>query len=219
LRYGYVFLADAEAQIGLDLAGQRINRLQTEYAKVSPTTAVVQIGGQIHVQVLGPDGQMRLLPVAPPPGFPTSWPSTVVPGEGPAQSTEASGGFTLELLTGGYIAQNLFPDQAKPGSRVEATPAIRTSRGFSYPLRGDVPRRFKTQMVSPDNDVTEEDCAQKFIVSSREILQALVSNVKVEKRTLEVFTHQLELGFTNAAMDPDQAALDVARVGDESSRR
>ena len=42
LRYGYVFLADAEAQAGLDLAGQRINRLQTEYAKVSPTTAVVQ---------------------------------------------------------------------------------------------------------------------------------------------------------------------------------
>jgi superfamily II DNA or RNA helicase len=212
LRYGYVFLADAEAQIGLDLAGQRINRLQTEYAKVSPTTAVVQIGGQIHVQVLGRDGQMRLLPVAPPPGFTTSWPSTVVPREGPAQSTEASGGFTLELLTGGYIAQNLFPDQGKPGSRVEATPAIRTSRGFSYPLRGDVPRRFKTQMVSPDNDVTEEDCAQKFIVSSREILQALVSNVKVEKKTLEVFTHQFELGFTNAAMDPEQAARIALKV-------
>ncbi len=46
LRYGYVFLADAEAQVGLDLAGQRINQLQTEYAKVSPTTAVVQIGGR-----------------------------------------------------------------------------------------------------------------------------------------------------------------------------
>ena len=43
LNYGYVFLADAEAQEGLDLAGQRINRLQTAYAKVSPTTALVRV--------------------------------------------------------------------------------------------------------------------------------------------------------------------------------
>jgi hypothetical protein len=35
LRYGYVLLAVAEAQTGLDLAGQRINKLQTEYAKVN----------------------------------------------------------------------------------------------------------------------------------------------------------------------------------------
>ena len=43
LRYGYVFLADAEAQTGLDLAGQRMNKLQTEYAKVSKTTAVTML--------------------------------------------------------------------------------------------------------------------------------------------------------------------------------
>src|SRR5207247_2144001 len=71
LRYGYVLLADAEAQTALDLAGQRINKLQTEYVKVSPTTAIVRMGGQAHVQVLGPDGQIRLLPVALPQGFPT----------------------------------------------------------------------------------------------------------------------------------------------------
>jgi hypothetical protein len=58
LRYDYVLLADADAQTGLDLAGQRINKLQTEYAKVSPTTAIVQMGGQPHVQVLGRDGQI-----------------------------------------------------------------------------------------------------------------------------------------------------------------
>lgn len=89
---------------------------------------------------------------------------------------------------------------------------MRTARGFSYPLREDVPRRFKTQMVSPDNDVTEEDCAQKFMVSSREILTALVAKVRVEKRTLEVFSHQIELEFTNAVMDPDQAARIALKV-------
>ncbi len=113
---------------------------------------------------------------------------------------------------GDYVAQPLLPDEVKPTSHVDATPAVRTPRGFSYPLREDVPRRFKTQMVSADNDVTEEDCAQKFMVSSGEILKALVAKVKVEKRTLEVFTHQIELDFTNAAMDPDQAARIALKV-------
>jgi superfamily II DNA or RNA helicase len=212
LRYGYVLLADAEAQTGLDLAGQRINKLQTEYAKVSPTTAIVQMGGQAHVQVLGSDGQLRLLPVTLPPGFPLPPPGTVVTGEVQGQPGGDYSGFTLELLTGGYTPLDLIPEEAKPKSSAAATPGSRTARGWSYPLRGDVPRRFKTQVISPDNDVTEEECAQKFIVSSQEILRALVAKVKVEKRTLELFTHQIELEFTNAAMDPEQAARIAYKV-------
>jgi superfamily II DNA or RNA helicase len=206
LRYGYVLLADAEAQAGLDLAGQRINKLQTEYAKVSPTTALVQMGGQTHVQVLGSDGQLRLLPVTLPPGFPIPEPGAVVTGQMPGRPAEDYSGFTLELLTGGYAPVDLWPEEARPNPSAGGLPATRTARGWSYPLRPDVPRRFKTQLISPDNEVTEEECAQKFIVSSREILHALVAKVQVKKQTLEVFTHQIELEFTNAAMDPEQAA-------------
>jgi superfamily II DNA or RNA helicase len=212
LRYGYVLLADREAQTGLDMAGQRINRLQTEYAKVSPTTAVVQVGGQVQVQVVGLDGQTRLLPVTPPTGIPISPPQSFLAGETPSQPSETLSGFTLELLTGNYGVQTALSDEVKPASGFDSVQAIQTSRGFSYPLREDVPRRFKTQMVSPDSDVTEEDCAQKFMVSSSEILRALVAKVQVEKRTLEVFTHQIELSFTNAAMDPDQAARIAFKV-------
>jgi type III restriction enzyme len=212
LRYGYVFLADADAQVGLDLAGQRINRLQTEYAKVSPTTAVVQIGGQLHVQVLGPDGQMRLIPVTPPADFAHSESSTLFDVGATGEPTEFPAGFALQLLTGKLDAQTLWPADTALPSRIVATKAIRTPYGFSYQLRKNVPRHFKTQMVSPDSDVTEEDCAQKFIVSSREILQALVAKVKIEKRTLEVFTHQIELDFTNAVMDPDQAARNALKI-------
>jgi type III restriction enzyme len=207
LRYGYVFLADAEAQTGLDLAGQRINKLQTKYAEVSPTTAIVQIGGQVHVQVLGPGGQTHLLQVTPPPAFAGSV----------ADGTPAIGGpvsgFTLELLSGGYSLKELFPNQAETPLKPNETCGIATSLGgYSYPLRGDVPHRFKTRVVSPDNDATEEDCAQMFVVSSAEILRALVAKVKVERRTLEVFTHQVEMEFTNAAMDPDQAARIALKV-------
>ena len=212
LCYGYVLLAEAKAQAGLDLAGQRINKLQTEYAKVSPTTALVQMGGQTHVQVLGSDGQLRLLPVTLPPNFPIPEPGAVVTGQVPGRATEDYSAFTLELLTGGYTPVDLSPDDAKPRPSAGGSQGTRTTRGWSYRLRTDVPRRFKTQIISPDNEVTEEECAQKFIVSSREILQALVAKVQVKKRTLELFTHQIELEFTNAPMNPDQAARTAFKV-------
>jgi hypothetical protein len=75
-----------------------------------------------------------------------------------------------------------------------------------------VPRRFKTQVVSPDNEVTEEDCAQKFMLSSGEILRAIAAKVQVQRKTLEVFTHQIEMDFTNAVMDADHAAKIAFKV-------
>ena len=208
LRYGYVFLADAEAQTGLDLAGQRINKLQTEYAKVSPTTAVTMLGGKPHVQVVGADGQIRLIPLTPP----ASWPVSEATGESVARTDGDYSGFALELLTGGYAPQDLLPAEFKPTLPVGNAPVIRTSRGYSYAIRPDVPRRFKTQVVSPDNEVTEEDCAQKFMLSSGEILRAIAAKVQVQRRTLEVFTHQIEMDFTNAVMDADHAAKIAFKV-------
>ena len=79
-------------------------------------------------------------------------------------------------------------------------------------MRPGVPRQFKTQIISPDSEVTEEECAQKFILSSREILHAAFANVRLQKRTLELFSHQIELAFTDAAMDPDHAARIAYKV-------
>jgi superfamily II DNA or RNA helicase len=209
LRYGYVFLADAEAQTGLDLAGQRMNKLQTKYAKVSQTTAVTMLGGNPHVQVTGADGQVRLIPVPPP----AAWPTYETVGETVARPAGDYNGLALELLTGGYAAaQELLPAEAKTPLPANGTPAVLTPRGYSYALRGNVPRRFKTQVVTPDSEVTEEDCSQKFMVSSREILHALAAKVQVQKKTLEVFTHQIEMEFTNAVMDADQAARIAYKV-------
>jgi type III restriction enzyme len=209
LRYGFVFLADAEAQVGLDLAGQRINKMQTEFAKVSPTTAITWIGNKAYVQGLGPDGQTQLFPVASP--IPAHL-EIRESGEGGTAIVAGYGGFTLDLLTGIYTPPNMPAGAAETLPKPRTSRGITTSRGHKYPLRTDVPRRFKTQVVSPDNDVTEEDCAHRFIVSSEEILRALAAKVKVERRTLEVFTRQLVMEFTNAAMDPDQAARAALRV-------
>jgi superfamily II DNA or RNA helicase len=203
LRYGFVFLADAEAQAGLDLAGQRINKMQTEFAKVSPTTAISWIGNKAYVQGVGADGQTQLIPVAIPP---------TTGAEGEVAGDDGHSGFTLDLLTGNFTSPHLPAGATEFWPKPKIVGGVTTSRGHKYPLRTDVPRRFKTQVVSPDSDVTEEDCATRFIVSSEEILRALIAKVQVERRTLEVFTRQLQMEFTNAAMEPDQAARIALKV-------
>jgi superfamily II DNA or RNA helicase len=67
LRYGYVFLADLETQEGLDIAGQRINRIETQYATVSSATMVVRVAERQAVQATGKDGQLMLWPNVPEP--------------------------------------------------------------------------------------------------------------------------------------------------------
>ena len=61
LRFGYVFLADAESQGGLIGAGAKINAIATQMAEITPYTMVVKVGGQAEVQVSA-NGQMSLLP-------------------------------------------------------------------------------------------------------------------------------------------------------------
>ncbi len=207
LRHGYVFLADAKAQEGLDLAGQRINKLQTEYATVSPTTAVVVLGGQSQVQVLGPGGQTFMLQLEA---------ETAAGGAEETRVTFAGvdgGGSwrgTLVDLLGGFSATPDGGSSEERAPRESAAPAILS--GYRYELRSDVPRRFKTQVVSPDNDATEEDCAQRFIVSSRDIVAALAAKVKVQAKEEEIFTQQIELRFVNAEMDPEQAARAANKI-------
>jgi superfamily II DNA or RNA helicase len=214
LRHGYVFLADAKVQEGLDLAGQRINKMQTEYATVSPTAAVVVLGGKPQVQMLGPGGQTFLLQLEAEP---------VVAGAGSTPATAATrvsfsnsdggGGWsgTLVDLLGGFSAAPTTEGTPDAGSEKEkATPAILTS--YRYKLRADVPRRFKTQVVSSNNEATEEDCAQRFIISSRDIVAALAAKVKVQAKEEEIFTQQIELRFVNAEMDPDQAARAANKI-------
>jgi hypothetical protein len=77
-----------------------------------------------------------------------------------------------------------------------------------YALRAGVPRLFKTQEVCADNEVTEEDCAQRFIVSTRDLLEAMKNNIPVEKRTLDVFAQTFQQEFNFAA---DLSASEAAK--------
>lgn len=78
--------------------------------------------------------------------------------------------------------------------------------GYSYKRRDGVPRRFKTQALPPDPEVSEEDCAAAFVLSAEHLLDMLTKHDKgqVSKRTLEVFTRAVQTEFAFAPPSPEQ---------------
>ena len=204
LRFGYVFLADPETQEGLDIAGQRINRIRTEYAKASPSTIIVRVGDHNTVQY-APDGQFQLIP------DPIPTPAAVVE---PGVDVRPAGiPVQPELAIGAAPSSGDVPATGflEPGWGGPAS-AGRPAGAWRYPIRPDAPRRFKTQIAVPDNAISEENCAARFIVSARDLLEALKNRIGIQRRTLEVFTHQLELDLVGADIDPARLAIQAQRV-------
>lgn len=210
LRYGYVLLADAAGQSGIDIAGQRINQLQTAYAKVSPTTVIVQVGGRATVQVIGPDGVGDFFPVPPAGAMPSTIegadaiaPTASAPSPMPVHGGEFS--FPLDWLLGSETTSS-----GTEGATTRPTALVQ--HRFSYKLKADAPRRFTTQSLPADFRATEEDCARKFMVSAQHLIDVFKGRVQVQKQTLEIFTHEWQTEFAFAPLSPEQMALEAQRV-------
>jgi type III restriction enzyme len=221
LNYGYVFLADAESQQGLDLAGQKINQIQTEYAKVSTATVVLRIGEDVSgVAKVDASGQIAF--------FGLESETAAVVGGSAGAPTGVSGaadgsGSAGELVPSDFDFGNFFgasggaPATGATGGCAKPVATAGQTHVYRYPLRADVPRRFKTQTVGSNNEVTEEDCAARFIVSTRELFEVLKNRIPVEKRTLDVFASTIQQEFNFAAdLSPDQAARAASRVLQEN---
>jgi type III restriction enzyme len=197
LRYGYVFLADPTLQTGIDLAGQRINRIRTEYAKVSQSTAVVNVNGRSMVQVVDFGGQFSLFPQS------TSGRS-MNDAEQPREELGKPDRYDAsDFDLGGFFGQppNEHGESESGGGKGSRSEA---SRRFSYALRDDAPRFFQTQELSDDVTATEEDCAQRFLISTRALFEAIRSRVKVERKTLDVFTGQMQFDLMGAELEPSE---------------
>jgi len=209
LNYGYVLLADAAGQGGIDIAGQRINQLRTAYAKVSPTTVIVQVGGRPTVQVIGADGVGDFFPVPPAGAMPTVTPETTGDGA-PAGSQNLPvqpGGFSfpLDWLLGTEgVATSSASSPAKLPTQIQSR--------YRYELKANAPRRFTTQSLPEDFRATEEDCARKFMVSAQHLIDVFKGQVQVQKQTLEIFTHQWQTEFAFATLSPEQMAIEAQRL-------
>ncbi len=189
LRYGYVLLADIAAQGGLDAAGQRINRMRTQYATVSPTTIIVHASGQNLVQSVNAGGQLVFNPTPPAGALFTPPPTPVPDSEGNVDPAQM-------MLWQTSWAPTEMRDTLR-AALVSPPPVLGQ---YSYSLRDGVPRKFKTQEFPEDCEITEEECAEHFVVGAEKLLAAILGSdsVRVQKKTIEIFTQQIQLEFSYA---------------------
>lgn len=189
LRYGYVLLADIDAQGGLDAAGQRINKIKTAYATVSPTMVLFAEGDKVVVQSAEHGNQLLINP-------PT--PGGAIFEMPPPSILNETGNVDVEQL-------DLFNRQWAPEEMPAALVALIKSKApkpkaNTYRLRDGMPRRFKTQDLPEEQEVTEEEVADKFTADAEALLDASMAraDVKVVKLTLEIFTHAVQTEFSFA---------------------
>lgn len=196
LRYGYVFLADPATQEGLDIAGQRINQVQTEYAKVCGSTVMLRLGNGLSVQHTT-DGQTVLFQETA--GAFATVDNAAEPKGTPYQNTPFE-------MTFDFARFGIGDTEGQTLAAHTAGHSLPIIGRFRYALRPAVPKRFKTVEAMADNEATEEDCANRFAVSAREVLEAMAGWINVQRRTLEVFTHQMEFDLVGAELDPVELA-------------
>ncbi len=210
LNYGYVFLADSDVQKGIAQAGERINRLETAYAAISPLAAVVRIGNSDTVQLLDSNGQSHLFHAPTPPSISieNGDSSAGLPNIGQAgQPVELP--YALEILTGKISVK--YPQKQDIGglsfdSDSKESPSIESGY-YQYLLKEGIPKFFKREVLPKHFDGIEAECADRFLLSAENMLQAIANNVKVKKVTLDVFTQNQLLELTDATLSSKEVAL------------
>lgn len=206
LRYGYVLLADIETQGGLDAAGQRINQIRTQYATVTPTTIFYSAGDTPLVQSAEQGSQLVMAPEPPKGAIFEAPPGDVLDEHGNVDPQQ------LPLWVTTYSP----PDMRRILAATLSSPPPKPRR-FAYPLRDGAPRCFKTQDLPLDHEVTEEEVAAKFVADAVTLYDAAMAraDVKVVKKTLEIFTQQvqMEMEFAPPSLAEKQRLAQRALLG------
>ncbi|MGB0744429.1 MAG: DEAD/DEAH box helicase, partial [Opitutales bacterium] len=217
LKYGYVFLADSEAQAGIQAAGQRINKVQTEYAKVHPNTVVIRVGDSDMVQLVGPDGQTHLLRDPKPDRVPSASPARENESEPSEESSHVvqdlvlSGELDPAWLHGGMIHGEQEQGAAYHRSSESAQPAA-PLQNYVYRLKDGLPEVFKTEQLPDDPEDMEAACADRFILNAQQLIDAIASNVRVQRKTVDVFVGQMEIELAQATLSSREVALKASRI-------
>jgi type III restriction enzyme len=204
LDYGYVLLADQEAQAGISAAAQRINKLQTEFARISSFTALVRVAGRTTVQVTQ-NGQTQLFPPAAQPIQPGTTAQPTYPEGAGAATAKEERPFELAWLLGppGQTEQPpVAPSVSIATPKAADHPAAVLDK-YSYSRKAGMPERFKTHILPDSTEAMEKEAAGQFVLEADELIAALRGTTTVRRSMIEVFTgQQLELKLEEAKLDP-----------------
>ncbi|MCM2356875.1 MAG: DEAD/DEAH box helicase family protein [Geobacteraceae bacterium] len=203
LKYGYVFLADAEKQSGLVGAADRINDLRTELSSVSPFTMLVKIGETATLQVVQ-NGQPALIPKTWTPPVPAKYADTPESVLKPQVSTQ-------DLLTGFIFP----PRSAEPDDIYNPTaPSTPSSSPGTkqYGLRAGMPRIFKKEQLSLNTSGLLQCVEKRIRIDDKVFTEAFRQAVNIKRKEVDIFTHDVSYGEFQAHLSDGEIARRAQRL-------
>lgn len=204
LKYGYVFLADAEKQTGLTGAADKINAIRTEMSAISPFTMLVNIAGQTSVQVVQ-NGQPSMLA--------TPWESPAIPEWNTEEDPSAPTQTTTQDLLAGFILPPANTQDRIATSTAPYPPFPQLPPGQQqYLLRDGTPHVFKTERLNL-NTAGLLQCVEKRIRFDDKVLTSgLRQAVNIRRKEEEIFTHDVTYGEFQARLSDADIAIRGQRL-------
>lgn len=178
LRFGYVFLADIEAQGGLIGAAEKINALKKQMSDISPHTLLVKVAGETEVQV-SYNGQVSILPK---PYIPPAWQETPVIENRTNSPLPALSGETFSLWDD-FIAPPT--DKVAEAKQSGYRPLIAGTR--HYPLRECVPMQFKSERMPLGTAEFLKGIVARVNLSPEVLLAGKRKGFKINRQTINIF--------------------------------
>lgn len=205
LNYGYVFLANSEAQEGLLQAGAQINALTTHSPEIGPQTVVTVSGSQHAVQIVR-TGETAALMLGGPEGSAT----------GAAQGSNSPGYAAFGGALGATLAADLFgagaADAANAGTSAIVTALAQdAATACVYSRRPDVPARLVSEWLPPASHGIEQRVVD-YVDFSPGVLGAMQQSLaRVLRVETELFAGVKEDAQTDALaqLSPERMAQRV----------
>jgi hypothetical protein len=183
LNFGYVYLANSEAQEGLTSAAQSINQMKSKVAEENPETVVTFTTDSAFVQVTKAGTSLKLFP------DPGSAQTEASQREGAGDATPWSGLPTpagqAPLFSGLSIAALArTPDQQ---SKLVTALTLEAQEGYLYPLLQNAPTKLITEAL-PATPTDFEQRLVAFVDFSAVIGDRTRSRTQLVKRMTDVFS-------------------------------
>lgn len=195
LQNAYVFLADNEAQAGLNTAAQRINAIEDELAIVSDNVAVFTIGEETAATITDKHGQ---LPLIAPAGTNTDGnPANDNHPDESSNNSSATAGEQQALFVLGLVPNSpTSKGSAKTtGKNPSPSPSPPQSNIFRYSLRDDIafPRQFRKAVISVEQSNLLAEVVSLFRFDDGLINVARQSAAKIIMEQTEIFGQTTEV--------------------------
>jgi len=212
LSYGYVFLANSEAQEGLVGAAGEINRMPDHLVSAATSALVTVFADQVMVQCVG-EGETLALPMDVPfrPDAPVSTARGATPGSAPVHSAR----LFSDLFRGNERAgKALFAHGNVPETPLSRALALDAPQsGRAYRRRATAPATLVTEVLPELTDDFEEQLVSHINFSSAVLADRLRVRSRVVERMTDVFKSEiLEDREIQARMSPALIAEQAKQV-------